>query len=395
MIPLTADVSHARVFSSSIRRAERILILGLTPLAEQLIREIDARPGCRRVVVGILDDVAPAPDDVASRRFLGGLSRLARVVDELRPHRIVVALAERRSRAPMRALLDSYVSGGVAVDDAAEFYERFTGRVTLESLTPMRVISSGRFRPSRLHRAFARTISLSVAVVALVALSPLLALIAIAIKIDSAGPVLFKQRRVGAHGRPFTLLKFRTMHDGGARRSEWEGDNRDHVTRVGRWLRALRLDELPQFVNILRGEMNLVGPRPHPVSNLELFTLVARNLNELTGAAIGCYGLRLVTRPGMTGWAQVRYRYANNLDEEIEKLRYDLYYVKNLSPWLDLRILLETIAVLARGATTRGRDVGERRGRAVPQRIPEPTAWMPTVVFSRKIGRAREARSRT
>lgn len=249
----------------------------------------------------------------------------------------------------MHALLESYVSRGVIVEDAAEFFERLTGKLPLESLTPMRVIASGKFRSSRLQHAFARTLSLLAALVALVALSPLLAVIAIAIKLDSPGPVLFAHKRVGAQGRPFTLLKFRTMQDGRMRRSEWEGDNRDHVTRVGKWLRRFRLDELPQFVNILRGEMNLVGPRPHPVSNLELFTLVARNLNELTGAAIGCYALRLIVRPGLTGWAQVRYRYANNLDEEIEKLRYDLYYVKHLSPWLDLRILLETIGVLLRG----------------------------------------------
>jgi polysaccharide export outer membrane protein len=130
------------------------------------------------------------------------------------------------------------------------------------------------------------------------------------------------------------------------KKSEWEGDNRDAVTRVGRFLRAFRVDEIPQFVNILLGDMNLVGPRPHPITNFELFTLVARNLNELSGAAISCYELRTLVRPGLTGWAQVRYRYANNLDEELEKLRYDLYYVKRISFWLDVRILLETAKVL-------------------------------------------------
>jgi lipopolysaccharide/colanic/teichoic acid biosynthesis glycosyltransferase len=185
-----------------------------------------------------------------------------------------------------------------------------------------------------------------VAVVALVVLLPLLLIIALAIKLDSRGPVMFVQERVGAHGRPFRLFKFRSMHDGQARRSEWEQDNRDHVTRVGRWLRAVRLDELPQLINILRGEMNLVGPRPHPTTNLELFTLVARNLNELTGAAISCYELRTSVLPGITGWAQVRYRYANNLEEEIEKLRYDLYYIKHMSSWLDLLILFETVKVI-------------------------------------------------
>jgi lipopolysaccharide/colanic/teichoic acid biosynthesis glycosyltransferase len=136
------------------------------------------------------------------------------------------------------------------------------------------------------------------------------------------------------------------MRAAGSQRAEWERDNRDRVTRVGKWLRAFRLDELPQFINILRGEMNLVGPRPHPVSNFELFTLVARNLNEVTGGAVGFYTLRSMVRPGITGWAQVRYRYANNLEEEIEKLRYDLYYIKYASPRMDLRILTETVKVM-------------------------------------------------
>jgi lipopolysaccharide/colanic/teichoic acid biosynthesis glycosyltransferase len=375
-------------FVPGFLRVERILILGMTPLAEQLVHEIECRPGCRRIVVGVLDDVALSRGHAASHLFLGHLCRLQPVVDEFGPHRIVLALAERRGKTPMPALLASYVSRGVIVEDVTEFYERFTGKLALESLTPMRVVASGKFRPSRLQQAFARTLSLSTALIALVALSPLLALIVIAIKLDSPGPVLFAHTRVGAQGRPFTLLKFRTMHDGRARRSEWEGDNRDHVTRVGNWLRRFRLDELPQFLNILRGEMNLVGPRPHPVSNFELFTLVARNLNELTGAAIGCYALRLIVRPGLTGWAQVRYRYANNLDEEIEKLRYDLYYVKHMSPWLDLRILVETIGVLLRRRGTEDAASAED----VPS-ADAVAAVVPTrpVGFLRKLSRTTEA----
>lgn len=393
MVPTPAPLTRVP-FVPAFLRVERILILGMTLLAERLIREIEGRPGCRRIVVGVLDDVALSPDHSASHLFLGHLCRLQPVVNELRPHRIVVALAERRGKTPMPALLESYVSRGVIVEDVTEFYERFTGKLALESLTPMRVIASGKFRPSRLQRAFARTLSLLAALVALVTLSPLLAVIAIAIKLDSPGPVLFAHKRVSAQGRPFTLLKFRTMQDGRARRSEWEGDNRDHVTRVGKWLRRFRLDELPQFVNILRSEMNLVGPRPHPVSNLELFTLVARNLNELTGAAIGCYALRLIVRPGLTGWAQVRYRYANNLDEEIEKLRYDLYYVKHMSPWLDLRILVETIGVLLRGRATEDAASAEDvpSADAVTAVAPE-AAVVPARPFGfpRKVGRTTEA----
>jgi len=319
--------------------AERILFLGLTPLAEQLIDEIERRPG-RRLIVGVLDD----------RRVIGGrheeVARLQTIIEKLSPHRLVVALSERRGRTPFSTLLDFCIARGVIVEDVVEYYERVSGKLAFESLAPMAVILAGGFRPPRLYQAFARASSLLAALTALIVCLPIIAVVALAIKLDSAGPVFFLQRRVGIGGKPFTLVKFRTMAHGGTRRSEWEGDNRDAVTRVGRFLRAFRIDELPQFLNIIRGDMNLIGPRPHPVSNLELLTLVARNLNELTGAAISCYMLRALVRPGLTGWAQVRYRYANNLEEELEKLRYDLYYVKHLSPWLDLRIALETVKVL-------------------------------------------------
>jgi len=363
-------------FIPACLREERILILGTTPLAERLIRDIESRPHCRRIVVGVLDDRAPAMDHFGGRPFLGPLCRLEAVIEQRRPQRIVVALTERRGDTPMRALLDAYLSRGVLVEDAATFCEHLTGQVAVESLTPMGIVCSGRFRPSRVNQAIARILSLFTAVVALAALSPLLALIAAAVKLDSPGPVLFTHKRVGANGRAFALLKFRTMRDGCARRSEWEADNRDHVTRVGRWLRASRLDELPQFVNILRGEMNLVGPRPHPVSNLALFTLVARNLSELTGMEVGCYRLRGVVRPGLTGWAQVRYRYANNLQEEIEKLRYDLYYVKHMSLWLDLRIILKTVAVLFRGSGAAQPAIARIEAAAAPAR---PFGFQPKV----------------
>ena len=172
----------------------------------------------------------------------------------------------------------------------------------------------------------------------LVTLSPLLALIALVIKLDSKGPVVFVQTRAGKDGRPFELLKFRTMHPCEERPSEWVQDNADRITRVGRRLRRFRLDELPQLVNILRGEMNLVGPRPHPACNQEIFE-----------QNIAYYTLRSTVRPGVTGWAQVWYGYANNIEEETEKMRYDLYYIKNRSLRLDARILLETVRIILLG----------------------------------------------
>jgi lipopolysaccharide/colanic/teichoic acid biosynthesis glycosyltransferase len=331
-------MSARRLFSR-----ERVLFVGTSPLAETVVREIESRRSCRVTIVGIVNDTRPSGS--SGRYYLGPVTRLHDMVEQHRPHRIVATLQEWRGAAPIQVLFESYVSRGVAVEDAQEFYERLTGKVPLETLTAVQILMSGQFRPTRAHEVSARALSLMTAIVALVVLAPFLSLIALAIKLDSSGPVLFAQRRVGAFGQPFTLLKFRTMRDG-RRRSEWAGDNLDRVTRLGRWLRRFRLDELPQFINILRGEMNLVGPRPHPVSNLALFTLVARNLNEQTGEATSCYALRLMVRPGLTGWAQVRYRYANNLDEEIEKLRYDLYYVKRMSFLLDLRVLFETVNVL-------------------------------------------------
>ena len=200
----------------------------------------------------------------------------------------------------------------------------------------------------------------------LIVLAPLFGLIVLLIKLDSRGPVFFIQERVGLRGRSFKLIKFRTMHPVSRPKSEWERDNCDRITRLGRWLRRIRLDELPQLVNILRGDMNLVGPRPHPVTNLQMMILAARNLSEVSGDAIPYYSLRCSVRPGITGWAQVRYSYANSFDEEVEKVRYDFYYLKHMSFWLDLRILFETVKIVFSGAAA---DADARRARRVG---PEP-----------------------
>jgi exopolysaccharide biosynthesis polyprenyl glycosylphosphotransferase len=356
--------------------SQRLLIVGTTPLAALLIHAIAARPWSRLCVVGVVDDAAPLDDAPAGHRWFGPVARLPEIIEQVRPDRIVVALTERRGRTPLPALLECCLARGIAVDDAAECYERLTGRLAVEALTPASIAFSGKFRPSLLHQWCARLLSVLAAGAGLLLLLPALGMIALAIKLDSRGPVLFRQQRVGLHGRPFTLLKFRTMHAATTPRSEWAADNGDRLTRVGRWLRALRLDELPQFVNILRGEMNFVGPRPHPVSNLELFTLVVRNLNEKTGAAVSFYTLRSIVRPGLTGWAQVRYRYANNLEEEIEKLRYDLYYVKHASLWLDLRILIATATGMVTGRLTDG-----------VERVPAPSAAPAPVRSFRFLGR--------
>jgi lipopolysaccharide/colanic/teichoic acid biosynthesis glycosyltransferase len=189
-----------------------------------------------------------------------------------------------------------------------------------------------------LHSVWLRVISALVAVIGLVLCAPLFAAIALLIKWDSAGPVFFIQERVGQDGQKFSLLKFRTMRPVDRRPSEWVRDNGDRITAVGRWLRKYRLDELPQLVNVLWGHMNLIGPRPHPASNYSLF------MNR-----IPFYAFRSMVKPGITGWAQVCYGYANSLEEETEKMCYDLYYIKHCSLALDLNILIRTVKVILLG----------------------------------------------
>ena len=351
--------------AAQTRFRERLLVIGMAS-AEQVVTATDTRARRRYLVAAVVDDLPVSATRPIPCPLLGPIARLAEIVDEVRPDRIVVGLGERRRRTPIRVLVESCVARGIVVEDAAEFCERLTGKLPIETIPPASLVFSRRFGPSRNQQAVARVLSLAVASLGLAVLWPLIAL---AVKLESAGPVLFVQERIGAGGRPFSLLKFRTMRVGRPK-SEWECDNRDRVTRVGRWLRMFRLDELPQFVNVLRGEMNLVGPRPHPATNFELFTLVARNLNELTGSAIGYYTLRTMVRPGITGWAQVRYQYANNLDEEIEKLKYDLYYVKYASTWLDLRILAETFRILCLGHVKRPATADVTQGPDVIPPIP-------------------------
>jgi exopolysaccharide biosynthesis polyprenyl glycosylphosphotransferase len=318
---------------------ERVLILGAGPLAGKLLEELERQPQLGCEVLGLVDDAlsstSPLPYPV-----IGGLDDLPRLIAELEPQRVIVALASRRGRLPMDPLLQARVRG-VIVEEGVDAFERLTGKLAIEALTPSALVFSRDFRKPRLLLALSRALSVGLALLGLVMLAPLFALIALAIVLDSRGAAFFAQERVGAFGRRFKLVKFRTMHPTSRPPSEWERDNGYRITRVGRVLRRFRLDELPQFFNVLWGDMNLVGPRPHPVSNYQLFM-----------ERIPYYTLRTAVRPGITGWAQVRYRYANDLAEETEKMRYDLFYVKHLSLWLDLRILLETARAVVQGSST-------------------------------------------
>jgi exopolysaccharide biosynthesis polyprenyl glycosylphosphotransferase len=315
--------------------ASRVLILGNGPFVSTIIEELHSAPELRFVLTGILDD-EPLHEGMPAA-WLGPIDRLPIIVNKLRVDRIVVALRDRRGRLPLKPLLESR-SRGVIVEDALEFYERLTGKIAIEALTPGALISARGFRVRGTPETVARAISVALSTLGLILLAPVLAAIALAVRFDSPGGALFVHQRIGRNGRPFRLLKFRTMRPQDNRRSEWVQDNSDRITRVGKWLRRFRLDELPQLVNILQGDMNLVGPRPHPTCNQEIFM-----------ERIAYYGLRSTVRPGLTGWAQIRYGYANNIEEETEKMRYDLYYIKNRSLGLDIGILVQTIGIMIRG----------------------------------------------
>jgi len=338
--------AYALVRSGPFR--ERVVILGSGPFAIRLLREIESQPCLRYSVVGIVHD---DPAAGAGHRFLGPLERLDEILREVQPDRVIVALTERRGRMPVQHLLDARLDG-VVVENGVRVYERLTGKRAIESLTPSSVIFSRDFCKSRLDLAAGRALSLLVAAAGLLLFAPLLGLIALAIKLDSGSPVLYVHERVGLRGRRFKLLKFRTMHRTGADVGDWTRDQSDRVTRAGKWLRRFRLDELPQFINILRGDMNLVGPRPHRVSKYEAFL-----------ETIPYFSLRAVVRPGLTGWAQVQYGYASRLEEETEKVRYDLYYVERLSFALDLRILFDTVKIVffGRGSRSRAQRQAESR----------------------------------
>jgi exopolysaccharide biosynthesis polyprenyl glycosylphosphotransferase len=315
---------------------KRLLLVGASPLALRLIEEIEARPDCGYAVAAVVDDgTDPTNGWPLHRPLTAPLDRLDHIIEQVRPDRIILTLADWPGRLPARQFLQARVWHGIPFEDGIDLYERLTGKLAIEVLAPSRLLFTEGFSRSWLTEAMRRGLSILAAVLGLIMLAPLFGLIALAIKLDSRGPVFFTQRRCGLRGNAYTLLKFRTMHPSDARASEWIRDNEHRLTRVGRWLRPFRLDEIPQFVNILRGEMDFVGPRPHPASNYELFV-----------AKIPYYPLRMAVRPGITGWSQVRYGYANDLDEETEKMRYDLYYIKHRSFWFDLRILFETVKII-------------------------------------------------
>jgi sugar transferase (PEP-CTERM system associated) len=315
---------------------ERVYVLGTGERAQRLVRGLRERSALGIDVVGWTGDVEGELTRDTAASHLMGLTR-GRGLD-----RVIVAMPDRRGTLPVEQLLDLRL-GGVKVEEATSWLERISGRIEVEQLYPSWLIFAEGFRFSGFFRMVRRGLNFLVALIGTVISLPLLPFIVLAVKLDSLGPVLYRQQRVGRRGAIFYCYKFRTMRvdaeaDTGA---TWASDDDPRITRVGKILRFLRLDEIPQLWCVLKGDMHFVGPRPERPEFVEWLS-----------REIPYYGVRHVVRPGITGWAQVQYKYGNTLEDAREKLQYDLFYIKNASLGLDLLITFQTIKIvlLGRGA---------------------------------------------
>jgi sugar transferase (PEP-CTERM system associated) len=326
------------------RFRERLVLLGATPLADRLIDLVSHLGGRGYEVLGFVDDRSEAELRMNNGHcVLGRMAELERVATEHRAGTIVITMDERRGRLPVAPMLDCKLRG-IRVEDWPSFYERLTGRIGIENLRPSWMIFADGFHRATITRTVKRAMDIALALLFLILGLPLFVAIAAAITLELRGPVFFRQERVGQGGKTFRLLKFRTMVDGAEEETGpvWAAPDDPRITKVGRFLRRSRLDEFPQIVNVLRGEVSFVGPRPerpHFVAMLQ--------------RRIPYYGQRLSVRPGITGWAQIRYPYGSTVEEAARKLEYDLYYVKNMSIFLDVLILLSTVQVVLFGRGAR------------------------------------------
>ena len=324
------------------RFAQRALILGDSPLANSLLSELESRSELGVHVVGQLKSVENGNGN-SSLASADELDEFVHSVEGYRPDRIIVSMGDRRGKLPVEALLQ-LKSRGVMIQDGAEVYEAVTGKISIDSLRLSWLLFSTGVRVSGPFRMYERVFSLILSALGLVVTVPLMALIALAVRLDSAGPAIFRQKRIGQNGKVFTLFKFRTMvagsDKGDSHRPAEITDSR--FTRVGRLLRRSRMDELPQLFNILRGDMNFVGPRPFvPDQEQECLDNIPH------------YRQRWVVKPGATGWAQVNRGYCETMEDNREKFAYDLFYIKNASVGLDFLIFIKTIKILLLGRGSR------------------------------------------
>ena len=315
---------------------EKVYVLGTGERALQLVNGLRQRTGLGVDVAGWTGTLeGELTRDSAA-------SHLLAVVQAQRVDRVIVAMPDRRGTLPVEALLDLRIAG-VRVEEATNWLEKMSGKIEVEQLYPSWLIYAEGFRFSAPFRLARRLLNFSIAFVGLLLALPLLPFIVLAVKLGSPGPALYRQKRVGRQGKVFYCYKFRTMRqdaeaDTGA---TWATDDDPRITRVGKFLRMSRLDEIPQLWCVLKGDMHFVGPRPERPEFVEWLE-----------KEIPYYGVRHMVRPGITGWAQVKYKYGNTLDDAREKLQYDLFYIKNASAALDLWIMFQTIKIvlLGRGA---------------------------------------------
>jgi sugar transferase (PEP-CTERM system associated) len=323
---------------------DTVLILGTGHSAQQIAREILRREPVTYRILGFLGEhPSEVGRSLVNPSVIGTLQDLPAIAEKEDVTSIVVALEDFRGRLPVAELMRCRMAG-IKVSDATTFFERLTGKILVKSLRPSWFVFSEGFNKPRLFRKAKRVLEFAVAFLFFVLVSPLLGLLAVLVRLESHGPVFYRQERVGEKGRLFTLFKLRSMSaDAEAKTGPvWANANGDpRLTRLGGLLRALRLDEIPQLLNVLRGEMSFVGPRPERPHFVEMLRTV-----------IPFYDERHSVKPGITGWAQIKFGYGSNIEDAEEKLQYDLYYIKHMSWLFDLAILFHTVKVMAlkRGA---------------------------------------------
>lgn len=323
---------------------KRVLILGTGDLAKKIGRDIynDSDNGLN--LVGFIDDdPSMLGVSIVNPGVVGGYGDIGSITENKGIDLIIVALADRRAKLPMFALLDCKLKG-IQIEEGETFNERQHGNIPLNQLKPSWMVFSDGFKSLRSRKLVKRVLDLAFASVLFMLSAPIMLLAALIIKVESSGPVIFKQVRVGENGRDFNIYKFRSMRQDAEAKSGpvWAGAQDNRVTRVGKFIRKTRIDELPQLVNVLKGDMSFVGPRP------ERPFFVSKLIEE-----IPYYNMRTVVKPGLTGWAQIKYPYGATVTDALEKLQYDIYYIKNMSPVLDIMIFLMTIKVVLTGKGAR------------------------------------------
>ncbi len=334
----TWRVVFARLVSRALG-ARRLLFLGSSPAVRDVIHKIAERPDLGLASIGFLDNAPDAPAKLYVAPKLGSLSDLDAVVAEHKPDAIVIGMTDRRGNLPVERLLDLRLSG-IYIEEAGTTYETVLRRVSIRDLRPSQLIFSTELGPSSRRIAMQSMYSMALALVALVIALPVMVLVALAVRISSPGPVLFRQKRVGFNGMPFTILKFRSMYQDAEAKSGavWASKDDPRITPVGRWLRKLRLDELPQLINVIRGEMSVVGPRPE---RPEFVAVLQEKMPY--------YRQRHCVKPGITGWAQINHKYGDTIEDTMVKLEYDLYYIKHTALSLDAYIIFHTVKTMLFG----------------------------------------------